>query len=288
MPLQQVRKKVKTKGVTKIALSLKKHELKGSYFEAYNNLRNDLHILRELNSQLPKSIEKMVSKKKKQIRKRMQNLDEKSKEELDEFIESLGKYVKVAKKTKKGLTLKGKPAELVSEFVFDAFLFPNRFNMFIRDMSLVYLVAEFESFLSQILQISFQIKPEILMTCQKSITLEELLKFKDINDLRQQIIEKEILSIINQDIEEINRYFTEKFHIEISQFVDWKGFTERFYRRNILIHNSGLPNRIYRLKTGYKGKDERLTVPENYLAESIKLFEEMAMKIYESFHDKFG
>ena len=37
-------------------------------------------------------------------------------------------------------------------------------------------------------------------------------------------------------------------NIAISEYVDWENFKERFYRRNILIHNSGMPNAQYRKK----------------------------------------
>ena len=79
--------------------------------------------------------------------------------------------------------------------------------MFIRDMSLVYLVATFESFLQAILKLSFQKKPEILATSQRSVTLEEFVKFEDIEQARYQIIERETASIINQSIEDIDGYF---------------------------------------------------------------------------------
>ena len=51
--------------------------------------------------------------------------------------------------------------------------------------------------------------------------------------------------------------------------------TERFYRRNIIIHNNGIVNEKYREKTGYKGKDEILDVSEEYLNKSLKLFQDM-------------
>lgn len=129
----------------------------------------------------------------------------------------------------------------------------------IRDMSLVYVVALFEGFLQNIFQISFKKKPESLRTCQKNMTYEELLKFKDIDDAKSGIIEKEIL-IVNEDIEDVRKYIKRKFGIEISDFVNWEDFKERFYRRNVLIHNSGMPNKLYRLKTGYSGENKRLTV----------------------------
>jgi predicted ester cyclase len=50
----------------------------------------------------------------------------------------------------------------------------------IRNMSLIYLVAEFESFLRKILEATFLKKPESLASSHKTITVEELVKFKDV------------------------------------------------------------------------------------------------------------
>ena len=257
-------------------------ESESPYLQAYRSLVTDLRILLELNKQLPKSIKERKEKGLKSFSEKIDKLDKKSRAEFHKSIDKVMEFFK----EKRSLTIEGKPAELLAEFVELLFL-PERFNMFIRDMSLVYLIAQFESFLQNILRISFLEKPESLMSCQKSMTFEELMKFKDIDSVKQQIIQKEILSRINQDIEDINKYFGQKFNTDLSQFVNWKEFKERFYRRNILIHNSGMTNKLYRLKTGYKGKTKRMTVSQGYLKDSIELFEKMALKISEHFDSKF-
>lgn len=119
------------------------------------------------------------------------------------------------------------------------------------------------------------------------MTFEELTKFKDINEAKREITEREITSVIGKDIKDINKYFEQKFNIDLSRFTSWKKFKERFYRRNIIIHRSGRADKIYRLKTGYKGKDEQMGVSQNYLKDSITLFENMGLKIAEHFDNKF-
>jgi len=99
---------------------------------------------------------------------------------------------------------------------------------FIRDMSLVYLVAEFESFLRDMLKIIFQIKPEVLSSSEKSIPYEELVKFKRISDTLEQIVEKEASSVVDQDIEKVKKYFDDRFKINMANHTEWKFFKERF------------------------------------------------------------
>lgn len=177
----------------------------------------------------------------------------------------------------------------------------------VRNMSLVYLIAVFENFIQRVLLISFRKRPEILRTCQKNLNYEELLKFNNMDEVKEGIIEKEIM-VVNGDIEELREYIKKRFGIEISEFVedrekiqqfiklkigietakafDWNEFKERFYRRNLLIHNSGMPNKLYRQKTGYKGKNEQLKVSMEYLIESMSLFSQISMNIGLAFEEK--
>jgi hypothetical protein len=232
------------------------------FFEAYTGLTNETFILKELNKQLPKSIKEMKRKREKDIRERMAKLDQKTRARIKTDIDRLQAFADKtlkstrSKKTTKSptLTIKGRSADILWDFVC-CFMFPFHFDKFIRDMSLVYLVAEFESFLRDVLEISFGKKPEVLSSSRKTITYEEIVKFEKTGDVKKQIIEKEILSVINQDVENINEYFEKKFDVQLSQFPSWKGFKERFYRRNIIVHNSGMTNRLYRSKTGYKGQE---------------------------------
>lgn len=124
-------------------------------------------------------------------------------------------------------------------------------------------------------------------TLPPSARVEELVKFKDIVNARQHVISKEISSVLSLDMEEISKYIEQKFRIDICHFDDWTKFKERFCRRNILIHNSGMVNRQYGLKTGYHGKLRQMIVSEQYLDESINIFEKMASLIFASFCNKF-
>jgi hypothetical protein len=85
----------------------------------------------------------------------------------------------------------------------------------------------------------------------------------------------------------MGKYIEQKFSMEIFHFEEWTKFKERFYRRNILVHNSGMVNRYYRLKTGYRGKCRQMVVSKQYLDESIDLFGKVAELIFVMFDKKF-
>lgn len=254
---------------------------KDEYLWAYLSLKSDLNLIENLNEQFSKFVSLLG------MLEIMKSKNGQYEKELKDYRENIDRISKLAKK--RGLKRDSVlfPIDTKSEFNKRRYESIVRFRSanIIRDMSLVYVVALFEGFLQNVFQISFKKKPETLRTCQKNMTYEELLKFKDINDAKSGMIEKEIM-IVNEDIEDVRQYIRRKFNIEISEFVDWKELKERFYRRNVLIHNSGMPNKLYRLKTRYKGKTKRLTVSKDYLTDSINLFNLMSLKVGLAFEAK--
>lgn len=259
-----------------------------SYDDPFIAFFRSVVVLRELNKELPESIESIVEGKEKVMQEKEKQLDEESKKQLAELANRLRKRLEGGKNSVMDSFDKYSKSvqELLSEMLRTAEL-SSRGTILIRDMILVYLVTEFESFLRGVIKITFQRKPEVLSTSQKSITYEELVKFKQIDDALHRIIDKEASSIINQDIEDINKYFTDKFKVKMSVHTEWKEFKERFYRRNIIIHNDGVTNRVYRSKTGYKGRDKKMDVSEEYLEKSFRMFEELSLLVSEHFDSKF-
>lgn len=266
---------------------------KSKYFAAYENFKQDLSMLKELNKQIPRSIKESMDVEIKKFQQDFRKSDDKTRKSILRMTKVLGKFrerMEIAKKRKgkvKSNIQLTDDANTIFLRIVKTFLYSTRFETFIRDMSLVYLIAEFESFLQEILKISFEKEPNSLVTCQKSMTFEDLLKFNDIRDVKQQLIEKEVLSVVNQDIDEIGKYFQQRFNLDLTKWPPWKKIRERFYRRNIIVHNSGVPNKIYRAKTGYGGRNKRLIVSKYYLNDSVRLFDEMATEISQKFFEKF-
>lgn len=262
---------------------------KTPYLLAYGYLKNQLSLLGNVNSQIP-----IVFKRTAQqglMRAILRSAKDKSYGEnlkkayrnMKEIATSVDKkdvktsYLKIDPKTQKVLW----------DFLCSSGLYRKEQVKFIRNMGLVYLIAEFESFLQKVLETTFLKKPEILASSQKTITFEELVKFKDIAYARQHIIEKETSYILSLDIEEMGKYIEQKFGMKIFHFDEWTEFKERFYRRNTLIHNSGMIDRHYRLKTGYHGKCRQMIVSKQYLNKSIDLFGKVAIVIFAMFDEKF-
>ncbi len=211
-------------------------------------------------------------------------MDEEDKKEFDNFLQhmDLEQLKKRGRRTLK--TRKPQIAQILSR-MFD----PLNFNllMFIKEMSLVYLIASFEGFLAHILEDIFSWEPRCLRRKQKTIDYETILSYKKFEDLKDYIIQDEIKSILRGSIDQINHSLKDYFKLDLSSNDNWKVFKECFYRRNLVVHNNLYPDEDYKTKTGYKGKRKRLSITRRYLTNSLKAFEIYAKIIFEYIVKKF-
>lgn len=268
-------------------------ESKSPYFGAWDLFEGELDAFKTSTNMVFNLFEQLLKKTIIEIKERSKykDLDQETLKRFKNFTDYLNKLLK-GEISERDVDLRDLHLEGILDS--EAFLgignisiFSWKYLPFIRNMSLIYLICEFETFLRYILRITFEKNPEILRGCQKSIKYKEISKIKNTNEIKQLFIQKEITDLCNKDIEDINRYFKENFNINLANFANWKEFKERFYRRNIIVHNSGLINKIYRLKTGYEGEKIVMDVNREYLEKSIELFKRMFLMICKSFDSKF-
>jgi hypothetical protein len=154
-------------------------------------------------------------------------------------------------------------------------------------MSLVYLIVAFETFLKEILIATFEKKTDILASSQKSLTLAELLNCDDIESAKQKLFSEVASEVISRPIGKTVEYFKQNLGIDISDYVDWERFFERFSRRNALVHSEGIADKSYKRETRYSGKKINLNVSDSYLNETIALFKTVAYKLSIDLENKF-
>lgn len=157
----------------------------------------------------------------------------------------------------------------------DLWVEPYHLGEFMRDMSLVYLVSQFEAMLQKFIGLVLNKHPTALSS-ERALTVDELKKCGGIKDAIGAVIEKEVTDVMQRDIDRIDDYLARKWGVRMSGHSKWSQFRESFYRRNIILHNSGMVNDVYRRKTHYKGKDVQLRVSYGYLEKSVSAFQEMA------------
>jgi hypothetical protein len=78
--------------------------------------------------------------------------------------------------------------------------------------------------------------------------------------------EKELSQLAYESIDDVARYFGKKFNINFeSDFLLWSIIREASYRRNMVVHNKGLTDKIYCAKTGYKEIGKSLATDIDYV-----------------------
>jgi hypothetical protein len=119
------------------------------------------------------------------------------------------------------------------------------------DFLIVVATAEFEYFLSSIIRIILSQYPDAAEESKSTITIARALKFKSIDDIKTEIIDKEIKSIMMNDINYIVDKIVNIIGIKDAKISsgDIKSIIEIFERRNVIVHNNALVNAIYKLKT---------------------------------------
>lgn len=273
-------------------LSLKVKKRSKSKLSSLFFFKHDLQFLKYLNEELSQSVKKMIKIELKEIGKEIKKSDKEVKKELKMFIDFLDELLKILKTDKKRLgfskkiTIKNPKVEKLILKILKPFSLGEESIRFIRDMSLIYLISSFEGFLLRVFTNVISNDPRILKSKEKKITYEEILSYKNLNQIRKMIMYKEINDIINGGIDNIDSYLQKTFKLNLSRKKDWRKFRERFYRRNVIIHNRGIVNEFYRKKTNYKGKKRKLIVSKKYMKDSIDLFDKFSKIIYNHFKSK--
>jgi hypothetical protein len=248
------------------------------YLTAFKGLAYRLGILDDMNKKLPIALDSQRDKEYSNWIRKLKNEDKQTQTDVVRIVSRMtGNPRHHSVRSSKAGPLVGDLVASILEY--------EQMSRFIREMSLVYLVSQFEIFLQQMISLTLQKTPGPIM--EKSITLKQLTDCKSIKEAKRQIMEKEIHDIKLTNPDEADGYFSRKFRVRLSALPRWSDFRERFYRRHAIIHRSGIPDQKYRVKTGRKRARE-LDVSKNYLATSIKLFVGTARRIARQLERRFG
>ncbi len=244
-------------------------------------------VLKAVNEHGRRAILEYGGQERERLDSLLKSVDSEGRIELKRFTDWLGE----------ALETQGEPGEFtpvgeeIGDLKFDAaktLVLTNRMKTFIPEMSLVYLVAQFNDFLAETLRITLSRQPAILKASRKQVAVEDVMEFNSLDDLKAHVIDQEIQDVLYRDIEDAKRSIARRYAVDIGVFDGWEDFKERLYRRNIIMHNAGRPNAVYRRRTGYVGSDDQLTVSEDYMIESFDLFAKAVNHIHGSFVTKFA
>jgi len=244
----------------------------------YDVFYNTLHIRMASIAELMNIMSKSVNKRWKIDKKREEIMFQKLSEEEQKLVLNDGKKIKnlVFDDVDEDLSTNAK--KIMSDLA-HRHLYNYIMSMNICEMGVVSLVAFFEHFLREILGIVFKVKPEQLKSGQKDFSNEELFKFQSTAELKEAIIDSKTRSILRDDIDDVSDYLKKTFKYDITKNKRWFELRECIYRRNVIIHNNGVPDEIYSQKTNYSGPDYRLNTNDEYLGKCLFAFTECSKSL---------
>lgn len=170
-----------------------------------------------------------------------------------------------------------------------------RADLIFRQNSLVMLVSKYDEFLSEILTTIFRNNPDRLKSPDKTLSYDEILQVKTIEEALSKFIAKEVDKIIRESHSEHIKYLDKQLKINLQQkIVSWKKFVELTERRNLFVHTGGRISRQYtcvcianEIKLDNKVQENTiLNVTDQYFEEAYECLFEIGFKIGQSVYRK--
>lgn len=161
----------------------------------------------------------------------------------------------------------------------------NSFKLIPRNF-LVSLVSEFDSFLGALLRSIYYKKPELLNDSSRQITFSELLKYQSIDEAKEQVLEKEIETLLRKSHSEQFSTLEGKFKVKLTDFTAWSEYIEITERRNLFVHANGVVSTQYinvctnnHCNIGNTKVGDKLSVSPEYLKRAYQVIFETAAKL---------
>ncbi len=162
-----------------------------------------------------------------------------------------------------------------------------RFSEQFPGMLLSALIAQYDAFLSRIVEAICFVQPEVISSADKQITLAELSSFKTIEDARQYMIEKESERVLRDSHDAQMQWFEKKCGVRTKDHVEsYTDFLEICERRNLIVHTDGRVSSTYlsncaRLKIDTKKLvvGDRLRVTPDYYRKAVSIVFELGFKL---------
>jgi hypothetical protein len=134
-------------------------------------------------------------------------------------------------------------------------------------MALIYFVSFQEAYVRDYLGAALAFRTELLKS-DKTITFKEACDCASFDSLVEYLATKQAEDVTD-NIDETAEYFEKRFNLPLaSKFKQWTVLREASYRRNLVVHNGGIANKIYCAKIkGDAREGERLNTDVAYVVE---------------------
>jgi len=119
-------------------------------------------------------------------------------------------------------------------------------NELIKKNFIVSLVSQFDAYLGSLIRAMFIAHPEILNGSEKNIPFAKLVEFKDMEEAKEFIIEREVDTILRESHASQFSWLETKLKIPLTKDLPhWAEFIEVTERRNLFVHCNGVVSSQY-------------------------------------------
>lgn len=167
---------------------------------------------------------------------------------------------------------------------------------------IVSIVSQYDAFLGDLMRVLYKINTNIIRSSEKLILAEDLFKFKDITELKEHIVDKEIDSLLREEHYEqlkiiekkVASVFGKEFTLTTNLSI-LPSFIELTQRRNLFVHTNGLASRQY-IESSKKWKFEKtktisindeLFASREYCNNAFEILYEISLKLTHVLWRKF-
>lgn len=160
-------------------------------------------------------------------------------------------------------------------------------NLF-RQNTIVSIVSRFDEFITEVSLTAFKKNPNWLKNPDKKISYKELMDIESIDNLKNDLILREIGSLMRDSHVDQIEFLDEKLKIGIKDnFKDWTLFIEVTERRNLFVHTGGKVSDQYLtvckkhdIKLNEKIREgSSLSVSDDYFEKAFNSFFELSIRI---------
>nr|WP_299214210.1 hypothetical protein [uncultured Allomuricauda sp.] len=180
----------------------------------------------------------------------------------------------------KGKTVKRKPEDLKK-------ILDSAVNTDLYQSTFIYVVAQFEAFLSDIISLCLKYDQRKLRmnvsggASNKKVDISEVLDCKNQESIIDLIIDKQLGDLFYAGPKKQREYIEKVLNIELEE-EQWLNWFEYKASRDLLVHNSGKINPIYLEKSSDKARGElndKLKLDKKYFEKSLSVIKSMIGRI---------
>lgn len=142
----------------------------------------------------------------------------------------------------------------------------------LNESMIMMLLVKYEDAIAGVYRYLLESYPQAYLS-EKSITYSELVSFdSDLDEIKEKFINKEVEEFMRLPLSDWYKSFENmhkaKFYFENNEFSQFK---EIYYRRNLVVHNQGIVNEVYKknIPDSTLELGERLCVNEDYLEQAF-------------------